>query len=126
MNEIQLIVILLALFGIKHFVCDFLLQFSYMLQEKGSYGALGGIHHAAFHGISTFWILFFFAPHTAIGAAFLDFIIHYHVDWAKQRLNNGLTPADREFWIWFGLDQTLHYLTYIAIIGWAVGAFAIN
>jgi hypothetical protein len=24
------------------------------------------------------------------------------------------------FWVWFGADQGLHYLTYIAIIGWTV------
>jgi hypothetical protein len=35
-------------------------------------------------------------------------------------LNKGLTPADRMFWVWFGADQGLHYLTYIAIIGWTV------
>ena len=126
MTEIPLIVLLLALFGIKHFICDFILQFPYMLQEKGTYGAVGGIHHAAFHGVFTFWILFFLAPQIAIWAAFLDFLAHYHIDWVKQRLSKGLTPTDRSFWIWFGLDQTLHYLTYIAVIGWAVGAFAIN
>ena len=126
MSEIQLIILLLALFGIKHFVCDFLLQFPYMLEQKGIYGADGGVHHATMHGVWTWVILLPFLGTMAVFAALFDMAAHYHIDWAKQQLNKGLTPADRKFWVWFGLDQALHYLTYIVIIGWAVGAFAIN
>ena len=126
MTEIQLIILLLALFGIKHFVCDFLLQFPYMLEQKGIYGASGGVDHALFHAVFTWLILITFLGSMAVFAALFDMAVHYHVDWAKQQLNKGLTTADREFWTWFGLDQALHYLTYIVIIGWTVGAFAIN
>ena len=110
--------ILLALFGIKHFIADFLMQFDYMLREKGIYGATGGVHHALVHACFTFLILVFFCHDANLitGLAFLDFSVHYHVDFIKQQLNRGLTPADRRFWIWLGLDQALHYLTYIAII----------
>ena len=114
--------ILLALFGIKHFIADFLMQFDYMLREKGIYGAQGGIHHALVHACLTFLILIFFS-HSAtliIGLAFLDFSVHYHVDFIKQQFNRGLTTADRMFWVWLGLDQALHYLTYIAIIAIAL------
>jgi hypothetical protein len=127
MNEIQLIVLFLALFGIKHFLCDFLFQFSYMVAEKGTYGAKGGRDHAALHGIFTalvFWLFVPFAGAVILGV--IDSVLHYHIDWAKQQLTRGLTPVDRSFWVWFGLDQGLHYLTYIMLIGWAVGAFTIN
>lgn len=40
------IIILLALFGIKHFLADFLWQTPKMLSEKGTYGASGGLEHA--------------------------------------------------------------------------------
>jgi hypothetical protein len=56
----------------------------------------------------------------AVFPALFDSLAHYHIDWSKQQLNKGLTPVDRKFWIWFGLDQCLHYLTYVAIIGWIV------
>lgn len=110
--------LLLALFGIKHFIADYLMQFDYMLREKGIYGATGGVHHSLVHASWTFLILVFFCndANLIIGLAALDFVLHYHVDWAKQQLNRGLTPADRKFWIWMGLDQALHYLTYIGII----------
>lgn len=113
---------LLALFGIKHFVADFALQFEYMTRDKGIYGASGGIEHASLHAVLTLWILVFIVgnANVAIVLALLDGVIHYHIDWAKQKFTRGLTPADREFWFYLGLDQLLHYLTYVAIIAYIV------
>ena len=110
--------ILLALFGIKHFIADFLMQYEYMLREKGTYGADGGIHHAALHATFTLWILVFVVGNAnlAIVLSLVDMVAHYHIDWAKQQLNKGLSTADRMFWVWMGADQGLHYLTYIGII----------
>jgi len=34
----ETVVILLALFGVKHFLADFLWQFPYMVRDKGHYG----------------------------------------------------------------------------------------
>ena len=112
--------ILLALFGVKHFIADFLMQYDYMLREKGIYGATGGIHHAIVHASFTFLILAFFCSNanTIIALSFLDFAVHYHVDFIKQQLNKGLTTADRMFWVWLGADQALHYLTYVGIISY--------
>jgi len=111
---------LLALFGIKHFIADFLMQFPYMLRDKGTYGAEGGLHHAGTHACWTFLILipFITSADQLLLLPLADFIAHYHIDWVKQQLNQGLTPADRKFWIWLGLDQTLHYLTYVGIISY--------
>ena len=112
------VIILLALFGVKHFIADFLWQFDSMLADKGTYGAPGGRDHAGMHGILTFLVLIWFVPaYTAVLLAMLDSIVHYHIDWAKTNLSRGLTPADRRFWLWLGADQGLHYLTYILIIG---------
>ena len=118
------IIALLALFGIKHFICDFLLQFDYMVKEKGIYGLMGGVHHAVLHAIFTLVILVLFLdfPALAFALAAFDGVVHYHIDWTKQQLSKELTPADRKFWIYLGADQALHYLTYVLIIGWAVGA----
>lgn len=110
--------LLLALFGIKHFIADYVLQYDYMVREKGIYGATGGVHHSLVHASWTFLILVFFCndANLVIGLAFLDFVLHYHIDWAKQQLNRNLTVKDNMWWAWFGLDQALHYLTYIGII----------
>ena len=113
-----MIYILLALFGIKHFLADFVFQYDYMVQEKGIYGAMGGIHHSLYHFMFTLFILLFVTGnlYIALGSALVDGVLHYHIDWAKQQLNRGLTPADRKFWLYLGLDQCLHYLTYILLI----------
>jgi hypothetical protein len=112
--------ILLALFGIKHFIADFLMQYDYMLRDKGIYGAEGGIHHALTHACWTFLILvpFIHNPSDLIALPLADFVLHYHIDYFKQKLNKGLTTADRQFWVWLGLDQALHYLTYVGIISY--------
>jgi len=114
------IFILLALFGIKHFIADYVMQFDYMLREKGIYGAVGGIHHSLVHASWTFLILVFFCDDAdvIIALAAVDFVLHYHIDWCKQHLNRGLSSVNRMFWVWMGLDQTLHYLTYIGIIAY--------
>jgi hypothetical protein len=117
------IILLLALFGIKHFICDFLLQYPHMLAQKGTYGARGGIEHALIHAVGTIIVLCLALPWdlavhlVAVFLGLFDGVVHYHIDWLKQKLNRGLTTADRMFWVWFGADQGLHYLTYIAIIG---------
>jgi hypothetical protein len=112
--------ILLALFGIKHFIADFLMQYDYMLREKGIFGATGGIHHAMVHASFTFLILvpFIHYPSDLIALSLADFVLHYLIDYFKQQLNKGLTTADRMFWIWLGADQALHYLTYVGIISY--------
>lgn len=110
--------LLLALFGIKHFIADFAMQYDYMVRDKGTYGAAGGIHHAATHASWTFLILIPFV-HSADQLLILplvDFIAHYHIDWVKQKANRGYTYSDRMWWVWLGLDQALHYLTYVGII----------
>jgi hypothetical protein len=118
----EFICILLALFGIKHFICDFVLQNENMLKDKGVYIAPGGCKHAAIHTLGTLIVLLLIFPWDigahifAIIISLLDGVIHYHIDWAKTNLNRGLTPADRKFWVWFGADQGLHYLTYVGII----------
>ena len=114
------VLILLALLGIKHFIADFLMQYDYMLREKGIYGATGGVHHSLVHASFTFLILVFFCSNanTIIALSFADFVLHYHIDYFKQQLIKGLTSADHMFWVWFGGDQALHYLTYIGIISY--------
>ena len=119
----DLIILLLALFGIKHFLADFVWQTPRMLAEKGTYGAEGGLVHAGVHAVGTFVVLMIVFPwsiwsHLAAAMlAILDGAVHYHVDWAKTNLSRGLTPTDHKFWVWLGADQALHYLTYVAIIG---------
>lgn len=109
--------LLLSLLFFKHFIADFVLQFDYMVREKGTYGAAGGIHHSLVHASFTFLILVLFCSNAfyIILLPLVDFVAHYHIDWAKMNLSKGLTPKDNKFWFWIGVDQLLHYLTYLGI-----------
>ena len=110
---------LLCLF-IKHFICDFPLQaFPWMYKNKSIYGHVGGIAHAAIHGVGTFLVLAYWLGAAAWVFALVDMFIHYHIDWAKMNINSkfGLQANTNEwFWILLGLDQLLHHLTYFAIV----------
>lgn len=119
----ELIFVLFTLFAFKHFIVDFLLQKKYQYANKGIYGHPGGILHAILHGVGTFLCLIFFFPALAGLMAILDAVLHYHIDWAKTNINAhyGWGPTTHEeFWWLLGLDQLLHFLTYVLIIGWVI------
>ena len=114
MIELSLLVLLFT----KHFIIDFPLQTPYQYQNKGKYGHLGGLLHSGLHGAATFLILSFFTP-LAIVYGIVDFLLHYHIDWAKVRINEhyGWKPTIHpQFWTLLGIDQYLHAMTYIAMV----------
>lgn len=119
----ELIFVLFTLFGFKHFIIDFLLQKKYQYANKGIYGHPGGLLHAGLHGVGTFLCLVFFVPEWAGFLAILDAVLHYHIDWAKTNINAYYKwgpNTHEEFWWLLGLDQLLHFLTYVLIIGWVI------
>ena len=118
----------LLLLFIKHFICDFPLQVSpWIYRNKGTYLHMGGITHAALHGIATFAILSYWLGLAAWIWALLDMLIHYHVDWTKMNLGKkfDLRPDNNSEWFWIllGLDQLIHHLTYFAIVYFAFKPF---
>lgn len=116
---------LLAALQAKHLAFDFFLQSSAMLAGKRRYGGPGGLVHVALHGLGTLVVLLFLAPislFVALLVALSEMVVHYHLDWGKERLNAalGYTPADRGFWALIGLDQALHQWSYLVIVGVAM------
>lgn len=118
-GTIQSLLILLMLFQAKHFICDGPLQTSAMVRDKGYYGRWLGLRHAATHGAGTLVVFLIgsIAPAWALGLAFVDFAIHYHVDFSKEQIvrRAGWTTANPQFWWSLSADQMLHQLTYIAL-----------
>lgn len=114
-------IFLLTLLQLKHFVFDFLYQPPWQFRNKGTYGHWGGIVHSGQHAIPTFLLLLLWLTPLAAGIiAVGEFLVHYHIDWAKMNINAKMgwgSDTHNEFWQLLGLDQLLHQLTYIAIIG---------
>ena len=53
------------------------------------------------------------------GIAIIEFLVHYHVDWLKERLThrNNWTPRYPMFWFALGTDQLIPGLSYLVIVG---------
>ncbi|HXG79413.1 MAG TPA: DUF3307 domain-containing protein [Methyloceanibacter sp.] len=110
-----------AILMVKHAVADFYLQTPYQYLNKGKYGHPGGFLHAGIHAALTPFVYFVLLPGSLLMAAALaagEFVLHYHIDWLKERITqaNGWTPQDRGFWCALGTDQLLHGLTYVGIV----------
>jgi Protein of unknown function (DUF3307). len=112
--------LVLIVLVLKHFAADYLMQTGWMISGKGRWQHLGGYAHAGVHGLGTFLVLLPFG----LGAGFVmavalaEFALHYLLDHGKEHLSHGIDPAaePRRFWAYFGLDQTLHSLTYVGIV----------
>lgn len=109
---------------VKHFICDFPLQATpWMYRNKGTYGHLGGIAHAAVHAFGTLLVFALVGCPAALLVTFIDFFAHYHIDWVKMNIGAryNLKPDNSEwFWILLGFDQFLHFLTYFFIAKLAI------
>lgn len=115
------IYLLITAFVIKHFVADFVLQYDYMVKQKGQWMQPGGLHHVGIHAAGTLFILLPFGVGliTMLMAAIIDAVTHYVIDWTKQQANKGLPMTSRKFWLLIGLDQMMHYLVYI-LLTWMI------
>jgi hypothetical protein len=120
-SEIVLVLVALGVLEIKHFIIDYTLQSSYQYKNKGTYGHPGGIIHAGFQALGSLAAFLVITPPLGLAVAIVvgEFIVHYHVDWAKEQLNARLKVerGTATYWFIFGADQLLHHLTYIVIVG---------
>jgi len=121
--------ILLSLFIIKHFFCDFhpKIQTPAMYLNKGTYGHPGGIAHAFVHVFVSLFVLLTFSSFYAgnylflgiVGLLVFEGLVHYHMDWFKMWWckKKGYKPdTHSEFWYWLGIDQMVHYFTYVVMV----------
>jgi hypothetical protein len=126
----QIAILVLAAIGVlmlKHTVADFFLQTPFQYCNKGIYGHPGGFLHAGIHVALTPLVYLVIAPASLLLAASIalgEFVVHYHIDWAKEQFTrrNGYTPQTGGFWHALGIDQLLHGLTYLVIVGVLVWA----
>lgn len=120
LTDIQAVLLVFFILQVKHFFADFVWQTNQMVHEKGIYGARYGIYHSLIQSAGTFLAFAWMHPVLGLATAIVDFIAHYHIDWAKININQkyNYTPQDKQFWFWLGLDQLAHQITYIFLVGW--------
>jgi hypothetical protein len=110
-----------AVLMFKHAVADFYLQTTYQYANKGTYGHPGGFIHAGIHVALTPLVYLVLVPGSLLVAGAIalgEFVLHYHIDWAKEQITrrNGWTAQNPGFWHLLGTDQLIHGLTYLVIV----------
>jgi hypothetical protein len=114
------VLMLVAGLQIKHMVFDGPAQTRWMLAEKGIYGATGGLVHSGNHFAGSLVVLLVLGIPVAWAAllAAADGVVHYHIDYFKEQVVKArkLTHADQVFWWTLAIDQSLHHMTYIAMV----------
>ena len=112
---------LLCLIQIKHMFADYFLQTKIMLNGRGEYMHLGRFLHAGVHAIGSTIVFVIVGASVAfiLPVVLMEWVVHFHIDWWKGRLTSyqNLTPKDAAYWRASGVDQALHQLTYVAMIG---------
>lgn len=101
----------------KHLICDFYLQTEEMVKRKGTLFDIIGFSHSIIQGIGTFVCIVWFTNsfNEAVFLSIVDMLLHYIIDFIK--MNFGCPDIrNRKFWNHIGLDQYLHYVTYIGIL----------
>lgn len=110
----------LVLFEVKHFICDFVLQTTYLFRNKGIYGHRAGFIHAGLHAAGSLPAILVLTRNTWLIVAILaaEFLVHYHVDWLKLWIDkrSRLSIEQNLYWVVFGADQLIHQITYVAIL----------
>jgi len=120
MSVYWLVLTALAIFQLKHFACDFALQTPRQIQAKGNYGQIPGLEHAGLHAIASLPALLVLtrSPLAIAIVVLSEFVVHYHVDWAKAQIDKrqNFRNTSTAYWVVFGLDQFIHQMTYLAIV----------
>ena len=115
----------MLVFQIKHFLCDFLFQTYELIRFKGKYLHPAGLLHAGLHMLGSIpALLVLYIPNVAraplpiVVLIAAEFVIHYHTDYAKARIDSALRLNDQNalYWAIFGGDQLIHQLTYLGMI----------
>lgn len=144
--DLRIVLLLLLIYQLKHFLCDFPLQSSWMLGKfRADWSFLKPLAaHAGVHATFTLAIAFFFSWRPGnvlfcLGLAVFDFVMHLVMDRIKagpkylgrykalsareyQELWSstfGEAPQLRHntyFWWALGFDQMVHHLTHYVII----------
>lgn len=114
------IFILLGLLFVKHWLIDFVNQSAEEVTGKGTYGQAHGVMHSLKHGVATFliFLVITWQFEFCVIIGFVDFVLHYHIDWAKSNINRrwNYTVENPKFWAWLGADQLAHALTYLGLV----------
>ncbi|BDA86917.1 hypothetical protein Sa4125_44590 [Aureimonas sp. SA4125] len=114
---LQTLVVLYLAFAAKQFVCDFLLQTTWMAKGKCRHESWLPplLAHAATHAAGTLLIVLLAAP-ALFWLAIVDFGLHAGIDRVKARATTRMAMNEPRFWWALGADQMAHQLTHFGYV----------
>ncbi len=106
---------LIIFFTLKHFLADWVLQTSEIAQKKGKeikFLLIHSLHHSL---LTLLAVVFGFEWSRVVLIAAAEFILHSLIDYLKasEKLLGKFKYPSKPYFIFLGLDQTLHQLSYI-------------
>ena len=110
--------LLLTALSVKHFIADYVLQTSKLVQLKQK-NILYLFLHAFHHALGSFIIFVFVASFPiAIGLSLLDWLLHTIIDSTKSYVPyfDRFKPPSQAYFNILGLDQLMHQLCYILYV----------
>ena len=112
--------LLLFLLIVKHCVIDLGIQSQFLWGKTYKKINYFGCHsHYLHHAVGTF-IMFALLTDwkTTLLATAIDYIVHWHIDFAKHNTNIALDlkRSDKLYWWTATVDQLLHFLTYYLLV----------
>lgn len=128
--NINIPLVLVVLFILKHLVCDFLLQNGHQAAHKGELFHPGGIVHALINGVGTAVVIAIAAPAAgfaiAIWLGVADMFSHYAIDYMKANISKvyKMEPSQSVYWKILAFDQTLHWIMY-AVFMFCIGSLGV-
>lgn len=112
---ISTLILLLVALNVKHYIADYVLQSTELVQLKKTHFQYL-LLHSLHHGLATFLVFLFFGPFiVAVAFAVADFILHTLIDSSKTYIPyfDRFKPPSQAYFNVLGLDQLLHNLCYV-------------
>jgi hypothetical protein len=111
--ELITLATLSLLLAVKHTICDLAIQRLFPADKKFYFNPPAHTHYFH-HAVGSFLIGTMIDFKYAILIGIIDYIAHWHIDYAKTLIKNhyGLTQSDNRFWVLQSIDQALHFATY--------------
>ena len=113
--------LLLALV-IKHFIVDIGVQSMIPATPKHEY--FRGHQHYIQHGVGAVVVsVLLVDPLVALAIGLADYVVHWHIDFAKHHLNRWINAKVREpkWWWTMVLDQICHMMFYYSVAKYVSG-----
>ena len=119
--DLHLVFLLLCLFEVKHFLCDFPLQRRWMLQKvlPGWEFLMPLTAHVGVHGAFTLGLVLWTGKYGLWWLALVDIAAHFIMDRIKAGPRYLGRYRDREtaaYWNALGFDQMVHHFTNFYIV----------